>query len=224
MVFTMDYNRLSKSIIQKADAVLQEAEQEDLMHGLLSLLPAGGFLDSVLFRRIRKRARQRLEEFHVRFAEQLSSLDEQKVDKDFLKSDEFDILVMKVVARTVWEHSDDKRAFLRAILLNSVTYDFSNNPLKERMIELISELSPTHVKVLSAFSDGSLRGSSGFDSTSQLSEVIKSLHQADAEAISHDLYQRGLLDRDRIGDFNSLSISALGESLLTFIRDPVAAT
>ena len=112
MSFTMDYNRLTKSVIQKADAVLQEAEQEDLVHGLLSLLPAGGFLDSILFRRIRKRARRRLEEFHLRFAEQLSRLDEQKVDKDFLNSDEFDILVMKVVARTVWEHSDDKRAFL----------------------------------------------------------------------------------------------------------------
>jgi hypothetical protein len=220
----MDYNKLSKSIIKKADAVLQEAEQEDLVHGLLSLLPAGGFLDSVLFRRIRKRARQRLEEFHVRFAEQIASLDEQKVDKDFLKSDDFDILVMKVVARTVWEHSDDKRAFLRAILLNSVTYTFSNNPLKERMIDLVSELSPAHVKVLSSFSDGSLRDSSGFDRTSKLSEVIRGLHQADAEAISHDLYQRGLLDRDRIGDFNTLSISPLGKSLLMFIRDPVATT
>jgi hypothetical protein len=222
MSFTMNYNRLSKSVIQKADAVLQEAEQEDLVHGLLSLLPAGGFLDSVLFRRIRKRARRRLEEFHLRFAEQLSRLDEQKVDKDFLKSDEFDILVMKVVARTVWEHSDDKRAFLRAILLNSVTYDFSNNPLKERMIELVSELSPSHVKVLSAFLDGSLRDSSGFDRISEISQVIKGLHQSDAEAISHDLYQKGLLDREQ--EPKAIYISALGKSLLAFITEPVAAT
>ena len=89
------------------------------------------------------------------------------------------------------------------------------------MIELVSELSPAHVKILSSFSDGSLKDSSGFDRTSKLSEVIKGLHQADAEAISHDLYQRGLLDRYE--EYKTLDISALGESLLTFIRDPVAA-
>ena len=90
------------------------------------------------------------------------------------------------------------------------------------MIELVSELSPAHVKVLSAFSSGSLRGPSGFNDTSKLSELIKGLHQSDAEAISHDLYQKGLLDRET--EYQVLVISALGESLLTFIREPVAAT
>lgn len=216
----MDNDRLYKSVIRKADELFEEAEQEDIVHGLLSLLPGGGFLDSVLFRRIRKSARKRIEEFHVLFAEQLAKLDEEKMDKDFLESDEFDVLVMKVVAKTIWEHSDEKRAFLRAILLNSVTYDFSQNYLKERMIELVSDLSPAHVKILAAFSDGSTKGPSGFNDTSKLRDLIIGLHQSDADALCHDLYQKGLLDREE--EYTHLYISALGRSLLVFIKDPTA--
>ena len=108
----MDHNRLYKSIISKADEMLEEAEQESIVHGLLSLLPAGGFLDSVLFRRIRESARTRIEEFHIHFAEQLDKLDGEKLDKSFLDSDEFDVLVMKVVAKTIWEHSEETSALI----------------------------------------------------------------------------------------------------------------
>ena len=94
----MEKSNLPDIVSQKADDLLEKADEEDLVHGLLSLLPAGGFLDKFLFRRIRKHARQRLEEFHIKFAEQLSNLDDQKVDKEFLESEEFDTLVMKIVS------------------------------------------------------------------------------------------------------------------------------
>ena len=215
----MDYKILSKVIEQKADDILERAEGEEVVHGLLSLLPAGGFLDKVLFRRIKQRARKRLEEFHVVFAKQLSYLDESKIDKEFLDSEEFDTLIMKVVASTVWAHSEEKRAFLRAVLLNSITVDFSKNPMKETIIELLNEVSPAHIKVLEAFSKNMLRGSSGFNSLSELMNVINGMQEIDAEAITCDLFKKGLLVK--VEEFpHTFEVSGLGKCLLAFLREP----
>ena len=216
----MDYKKLPKVIEKKADDMLERAENEEIVHGLLSLLPAGGFLDNVLFRRIKQRARKRLEEFHVVFAKQLSDLDETKIDKDFLDSEEFDTLVMKVVARTVWEHSEEKRAFLRAVLLNSITVDLSKNPLKETILELLNEISPAHIKVLEAFSKNMLRGSQGFNSVSDLIKVINGMQEVDADAITYDLFKKGLLDRKSEELYRTFEISGLGKCLMAFINEP----
>ena len=216
----MDYKKLPKVIEQKADDMLERAENEELVHGLLSLLPAGGFLDSVLFRRIKQRARKRLEEFHLVFAKQLSDLDENKIDKDFLDSEEFDTLVMKVVARIVWEHSVEKRAFLRAVLLNSITVDFSRNPLKETILELLNEISPAHIKVLDAFSKNMVRENTGFNSVSDLVKVINGMQEVDADAITYDLFKKGVLDREPEEFHRTFEISGLGKCLLAFINEP----
>ena len=216
----MDYKELPKAIEKKADYLLERAESEELVHGLLSLLPAGGFLDNVLFRRIKQSARKRLEEFHVVFAKQLSNLDENKIDKDFLDSEEFDTLVMKVVARTVWEHSEEKRAFLRAVLLNSITVDLSKSPLKETILELLNDITPAHIKVLEAFSKDMVRGDDGFNSVSKLVKVINGIQEVDADAITYDLFKKGLLDREGDELYRTFEISGIGKCLLAFITKP----
>lgn len=216
----MDYKELPKAIEKKADYLLERAEDEEVIHGLLSLLPAGGFLDNALFRRIKQNARKRLEEFHLMFAKQLSELDENKIDKEFLDSEEFDTLVMKVVARTVWEHSEEKRAFLRAVLLNSITVDLSKNPLKETILELLNEISPAHIKVLEAFSKNMVRGDQGFNSVSDLVEVINGIQEVDADAITYDLFKKGLLDREGEELYRTFEISGIGKCLLAFINEP----
>ena len=216
----MDYKELPKAIEKKADYLLERAEDEEVIHGLLSLLPAGGFLDNALFRRIKQNARKRLEEFHLVFAKQLSELDENKIDNEFLDSEEFDTLVMKVVARTVWEHSEEKRAFLRAVLLNSITVDLSKNPLKETILELLNEISPAHIKVLEAFSKNTVRGDQGFNSVSDLVKVINGIQKVDADAITYDLFKKGLLDREGEELYRTFEISGIGKCLLAFINEP----
>lgn len=216
----MDYSRLPKVIEKKADDVLERAENEEIVHGLLSLLPAGGFLDSALFRRTKQRARKRVEEFHLVFAKQLSDLDENKIDKGFLDSEEFDTLVMKVVARTVWEPSEEKRTFLRAVLLNSITVDLSKNPLKETVLELLKEISPAHIKVLEAFFKNKVRGRQGFNNVSDLIKVINGLQEVDADAITYDLFKKGLFDREGEENYRNFVISGLGKCLLAFIHEP----
>jgi hypothetical protein len=218
----MDSNKLPKIIEKKADDILAQAEQDDVVHGLLSLLPAGGFLDSVLFKRIKKNARERLEEFHIKFARELSRLNEEKVDNKVLDSPEFDALVMKVVAKTMGEHSEEKRAYLRAILLNSVTIDLSKNPLKETVVNLMDDLSPAHIKVLWAFSNGKIKTDSGFNNPSKLPMVIESLSESDGEAITHDLFKKGLLDR--VEEDRDYIASALGKCLLKFLEEPFSDT
>lgn len=216
----MDYSKLPKIIEKKADDLLERAENEETFHALLSLLPAGGFLDNLLFRRIKQSARKRLEEFHMVFAKQLSDLDEKKIDKNFLASEEFDTLIMKVVARTIWEHSEKKRAFFRAVLLNSITVDLSKNPLKETILELLNEIGPAHIKVLEAFLNNMLRGSQGFNSVSDLVKVINGIQELDADAITYDLFKKGLLDREGEELYRTFEISGLGKCLLAFINEP----
>jgi hypothetical protein len=154
------------------------------------------------------------------FAKQLSELDENKIDKEFLDSEEFDTLVMKVVAKTVWEHSEEKRAFLRAVLLNSITVDLSKNPLKETILELLNEVSPAHIKVLEAFSKNMVRGEQGFNSVSDLVKVVSGIHEVDADAITYDLFKKGLLDREGEELYRTFEISGIGKCLLAFINEP----
>jgi hypothetical protein len=210
---------ITKIVREKTNSVLEAADAEDTVHGLLSLLPGGGLLDSVLFRRVRRRARERLEEFQSKAAQEIGMLKESKVDHTFLESEEFDALVMKVVARTVWEHSEEKRRFLRLFLVNSATIDFSKNPLKETILELIGELSPSHVMVLQYFLEGKARGGSGWNLISTVSSNIAGLTESLGEAIVFDLFRKGLIDRESVEHFTNYEVSALGNYLLMFLKD-----
>lgn len=218
----MKLKNLPKVISSKADDLLESAEKEDLVHGLLGLLPAGGVLDTILFRRIKNSAKVRLEEFNCSISAELNNINENKVDKKFIESEEFDSLVMNVVARTIWESSQEKRAYFRAVLLNSVTFDFSQSPLKEVMIELIAELSPMHVKILQLFSEHSLPTHEyddyGYD-PSDACKIIKGLQPEDASAVGEDMCRKSILI---ISDstYRTMKITSLGTSLLKFIRDP----
>jgi hypothetical protein len=80
----MEKKDLTQTLKEKADNVLEAAEGENTVHGLLNLLPAGGLLDAVLFRRVKRRARERLEEFHFKVAQEISRLDEEKIDRSFM--------------------------------------------------------------------------------------------------------------------------------------------
>ncbi len=217
---TIMAEKLPEVINRKADELLEWAEGEDVIHGLLSLLPAGGFLDALLFKRMEKSARQRLEELHLKFANDLSKLDESKVDKEYLKSEEFDVLLMKVVAKTIWEHSEEQRNYFRQLLLNSVTVDFSKNPLKETLLGIIGDLSPAHVKVLHAFAEGQLKDDSGFSLPSRAYQVVEGLSELDAEAIGDDLIKKGLLHIRTFDNMESIEIAGIGRSLLNFIAAP----
>jgi hypothetical protein len=134
-------------------------------------------------------------------------------------SEEFDALVMKVVARTIWEHSEEKRRFLRLFLVNSATVEFSGNPLKETVLELIGDLSPSHVMVLQYFLEGKARDGSGWNSISTLSSNVEGLTESLGEAIVYDLFRKGLIDREYVDHFTNYEVSALGKNLLMFLKD-----
>lgn len=214
----MEKNEIVNVVAKKADTLLEAGDSEDTIHGLLSLLPGGGFLDSVLFRRVKQAARKRLEEFHEKMANDLKFLQEAKIDKEFLESEEFDYLVMKVVSRTVWEHSEQKREYLRNFLINTITLDFSKNPLKETLLELIGGISPSHIKMMQFISKGMARTKSGWNSLADLSKKIDTMSESVAEAIGYDLFQKGLIDREYVEHFTNYELSALGEQLLLFIK------
>jgi hypothetical protein len=214
-----------KNISRSADILLQKIEKEDVFHGLVGLIPGGALLDALLFRRIKKKARERIEEFSDKFENQIKEISEDKLDKGFLQSDEFEGLILKVIEKTATEHSEDKRNYFRSILLNSVTYDYSKSPIKEIVIELIDELSPVHVKMLELFISNKLPssdyGGQGY-SAAGAPKFIKGLSCEDAEAVGTDLCRKSLLN-SLDENYQFMIVTPLGRELLKFIKAPLSS-
>jgi hypothetical protein len=65
-----------------------------------------------------------------------------------------------------------------------------------------------------------VRGDQGFNSVSDLVEVINGIQEVDADAITYDLFKKGLLDREGEELYRTFEISGIGKCLLAFINEP----
>jgi len=150
-----------KSIIAAVDKLNALSSQSPIVKGLidggLSLIP---FLGSAITSALDTRSFQIFEHNSRQFALEVKSLvdklDESKIDKGFLNSDEFVSLLTEILARNARTYEHEKIKLFAIIFVNATTFGKSGIPFKEGFIRIIDELSPTHILALSVIYKKSL--------------------------------------------------------------------
>lgn len=91
--------------------------------GILSSLPLGGLIDKLLFHNKDKKEVKQLAIYILDIENELSKLDQSKLDKDFLKTEEFYCLFKKILEKIRFESKTNRIKYFRNFLLNSMKRD-----------------------------------------------------------------------------------------------------
>lgn len=167
--------------IQPVKSTRGETAGEVVAIALNAVPLVGGVLSDVAESIIANRKNRRLNEFLVTLADQLKG-HEDRVNTDFIRSDEFEDLVEDVFSKAAESRQQEKLDALRAIFLNTV---FSSCPSYETAAEiaaLIDRWQARHVVLVRILSDpvaadretGNRVGHGGGMTTS-ISQIIRKL-------------------------------------------------
>jgi hypothetical protein len=131
---------------------LDESSPRDYLLGLgmaaLGSLPvAGPLLTSVLNERIPRRRWERMVEFGRKLETAVGRV-EVRLDREFVQTDEVADLVEEVLERTSRRDADGKRAYYAAALANSLTTNRPDMEERERMLDVLDQLRPAHLRLL----------------------------------------------------------------------------
>lgn len=118
----------------------------------LNLIPfAGGFL-ATYFGEIRnKRIEERILKYIKYFKERLDGLDEKKIDKEYIKSEEFAELFVKGGEQAARSSTEKKIRRFADILVNNVLIDSKSRFRTESIISFVDRLSDIDIVVLVSY-------------------------------------------------------------------------
>jgi hypothetical protein len=138
-------------IVDQVNAALSVSPiVKGLVDGGLSLVP---FLGEAITSALDSRAFQLYENNSKAFVNELrrlmESLDEEKMDKQFIESTEFVSLLTTILTRNARTHEREKVRFYARIFVNSATRGKSQVSYKEGFVRMVDELSVSHIWVLS---------------------------------------------------------------------------
>jgi hypothetical protein len=83
-------------------------------------------------------------------------LDDSKLDKAFLESDEFTSLLLGTLARNAQVHEKEKTRLYARLFVNAAKLGNSSVPYKEGFLQIIDQLSVAHIHILSLIHQKSL--------------------------------------------------------------------
>ncbi len=139
--------------INKVDQVNDLISSSPIIKGLidggLSMIPLIGTiisssLDTRSFQLFEKNSRQFAEEVR----KQINELDNTKIDRDFLESDEFTYILLETLSRNAHTYEKEKVIFFATVFVNSIILPKSQVPFKEGIIKVLDELSVDHIRIL----------------------------------------------------------------------------
>ena len=151
-----------------------------MIDGGLSFIP---FLGSAITSALDTRSFQIYENNSKQFADEVKilvdELDETKIDKAFLGSDEFVSLLTEILARNARTYEKEKISLYAKVFVNATTTEKSATTFKEGFVRIIDELSATHVFILALIHEKSVKftgedkdNNRDYVSASQIAEEI----------------------------------------------------
>jgi hypothetical protein len=134
------------------DIMIEEARlkvgQEIVLAAAAAVPFAGGAITSIVSGVLHRRAIERAVEMFKAMTERLKELEEDKMDRSFFESEEFETLVALALQQLQTTHDKTKLEMLAQGLANSGTYQYSSSDRKELYTRILRDLSPNHVTVL----------------------------------------------------------------------------
>jgi len=131
---------------------------------------------------------KRLAEFDSALASCVEKLEEDKIDRDYLKSEGFARVVLGILNAASLETEDDKIKYFAQILANWMTVEYTENEKRACYWRMIEELEGIHIAVLKMWDTTG-------NSFSQDAREKLGLTVEDVEAVCEDLASRSLLKR-----------------------------
>ena len=116
---------------------------------LASIPVLGTMINEVLFELSNRIKSERLELFIDILSEKISSLEEKKIDKEYLESEDFYDMTLSVVQASIQTQLQEKHQALANIYITGIENRISwNEDLTNSLIKITNELTPKHIIIL----------------------------------------------------------------------------
>jgi hypothetical protein len=202
-----------------------------LLDGGLSLVPG---LGAAISSALNTRASHLYERNSRRFAEQLKSemerLNEEKLDKEFIESNEFVSLLTDTLTRNAKIHEQGKTRLFARAFANFSSKRYSSIPHKEGFLEIIERLSLAHASAMAFIYRRACEPVAEGETIRTVSAVQVAgelgIKQSHVEAWCEQLARYGLIKDARLGTFNYepgvYEITGYGREFSEFLGDVAA--
>lgn len=205
-----------------SEALANHPIGKGMIDGGLSLIP---FLGQFIISALDTRALQLTERNSKRFAEEvkqlMDKLDEDKLDRHFIESDEFVSLLLEILNRNARTYEEEKTKAYARIFVNATTCEKSQVPYKEGFVRMVDEFSSDHIRALSLINSESEHGTKGIPAT-VVAATLK-ITTSRAIAFCDQMMRFGLLEDPRIGVYNYergfYQITGYGKEFAEFLKD-----
>ena len=223
-----DKNKIIASIDKLNALYSQSPIVKGLLDGGLSFIP---FLGSAITSALDTRTSQIYERNSKEFSEEVKSLigklDETKIDKQFLESEEFVSLLIETLARNARAHEREKTKLFATIFVNATILGKSKVSYKEGFLQIIDALSVAHIHIFSCIYEKSLEMTNtdtnrDFILDEQIAEVT-SINKDTVQAYCAHMMRFGLLYDPTVGRYGhkgpcKYNITAYGNEFAEFLK------
>jgi hypothetical protein len=141
-------DRLEKSLEFYSEELETDIPSKVVKLAIEAIPHFGSYITKLLFGDAQKRIAERAKYVFDAVRERVENLDKSKIDKKFLKSDEFMTIVTLILEQLQTTHDKVKLEMMANALANSGTVDFSADQRKELFLRIFRNLAPEHIAEL----------------------------------------------------------------------------
>ena len=191
----MNDNSLNNNSLEAINKIDWREHIKNILVALTSAAPIiGGPISVLLDKYIPDRHQERIISFFQELASELKIIDEDKVNKEYLISEEFGYLIEETMERIAKTYQKEKIKAYKNILLNSITDKETNQDIKELYLHLVDELTDYDIEVLKHINNGYfVEFSSGFGIERATREDKSEMRNAIFDMFRH-IYEKDDLD------------------------------
>ena len=141
--------------MSKVERLRQRYSDLPIVRALVQLIPnAGGSIDTLIAGRASTIRLRRIEHLFENLRKEMEYLGEEKLDQEYMQSEEFDHLVMLAIEKAARTRQEEKIRYYARVLARSLQSEWSDKPdVVEELLNTIAELSPTEFTVMQAMWD-----------------------------------------------------------------------
>ena len=110
----------------------------------------GKEINKILFGDAQRRVAERAEDVFKAVKDRVERIEDAKIDKEFLKSDEFMTILILAIEQLQTTHDKGKMDMIANAVANSGVLGFSTDSRKELFMRILRDLAPEHVQTLKA--------------------------------------------------------------------------
>jgi hypothetical protein len=202
-----------------------------LVVGLAGAIPViGTFASALLDQFMPEQRARRTVEFLTALGGDVDTIRE-RIDVEFVRTDEFQGLFEEALERVGERRAQGKRAYYAAAVANSALPERADEEARFRMLDILNELRPAHLRLLSRLSAGGSSVMAGADALTVGQAAVSAIASA-ASGATDDVWLT-LAELERLGLTSPVRDSAilvasnvravvtpLGMAFLAFVSNP----